>query len=81
MTYQQELIKEWTKKGYKVLKTIRLNENGFPDLMCLKDGVTIWIESKEENDTLKSLQKKRIDELRLNGFNAFCMKKNKGVIY
>lgn len=81
MTYQQQLIKDYTAKGYKVLKIIRLNENGYPDLLCLKDGNSLWIESKESNDTLKPLQKKRIDELRKNGFEAFCMQKNKGIIY
>lgn len=81
MTYQEILIKNWTEKGYKVLKIIRLNENGYPDLMCLKNGNVIWIESKEEKDTLKPLQKKRIDELRANGFKAVCMQKNKGIIY
>lgn len=81
MTYQQQLIKEWTARGYKVLKIIRLNENGYPDLLCLKDGKSLWIESKEEKDTLKPLQKKRIDELRSNGFNAVCMQKGKGIIY
>lgn len=81
MTYQQQLIKEYTVKGYKVLKIIRLNENGYPDLLCLKDGESLWIESKEANDTLKPLQKKRIDELRKNGFEAICMQKGKGIIF
>lgn len=81
MTFQEELIKKYSLQGYKVLKIIRLNENGYPDLMCLKEGNTIWVESKEENDFLKPLQKKRIDELRKNGFKANCIKKNKGIIY
>ena len=81
MTFQQELIKKYEKDGFLVLKNIRLNKSGFPDLQCLKDGVTVWIEVKEDNDTLKPLQKKRIDELISIGFDAFCIKKNKGVIY
>ena len=81
MTFQQELINKYKKEGYKVLKIIRLNENGYPDLMLLKDGKTIYIESKEENDTLKPIQKARIKELRLLGFEAFCLQKNKGVIF
>lgn len=52
-----------------------------PDLMALKEGKTIFIEVKEENDTLKELQKFRIDELIKQGFTAFCIKKNKGIIY
>ena len=81
MTYQQEIIKHYEKDGYLVLKTIRLNKSGFPDIMALKEGKVLFIEVKEENDTLKPLQKKRIDELRTKGFNAFCMQKGKGIIY
>lgn len=81
MTYQQEIIKHYEKDGYLVLKTIRLNKSGFPDIMALKEGKVLFIEVKEEHDTLKPLQKKRIDELREKGFNALCMQKGKGIIY
>ena len=81
MSYQQKIIKEYESKGFLVIKTIRLNKSGFPDLMCLKDGKTVWIEIKEPTDTLKPLQKKRIDELIKIGFEAYCLKKNKGKIY
>ena len=81
MSYQSELIDEYEAKGYTVLKTIRLNKSGYPDLMCMKQGKTIWIESKEAKDTLKPLQKHRIDQLRLDGFEAFAMQKGKGIIY
>lgn len=81
MSYQEEIIKAYEKDGYLVLKTIRLNHNGYPDLIALKDGKAVFIEVKEEKDTLKPIQKKRIDELRKQGFSAFCIQKNKGVIY
>lgn len=81
MSYQQKIIKEYESKGFLVIKTIRLNKSGFPDLICLKDGKTVWIEIKEPTDTLKPLQKKRIDELIKIGFEAYCLKKNKGKIY
>lgn len=81
MSYQQSIIKEYESMGFLVIKTIRLNKSGFPDLMCLKDGKTIWIEIKEPTDTLKPLQKKRIDELIKKGFEAYCLQKNKGKIY
>mgnify|MGYP000208052811 CR=1 FL=1 len=38
-------------------------------------------ECKEKNDTLKELQKQRIDELNLLGKKAFCLKDGKGQIY
>jgi len=81
MSYQKIIIKEWEKKGYVVLKNIRLNKSGYPDLQCLKNGLTVWIEVKEINDTLKPLQKFRIDELRKNGFKAFATQNKKGIIY
>lgn len=81
MTYQQEVIKEYQSNGWEVVKTIRLNKSGYPDLICLKDGKCKWIEVKEEKDTLKPLQKHRIDSLIKNGFEAFAIQKGKGIIY
>ena len=81
MTFQEQTIKEYEEQGYLVLKTIRLNKNGYPDLICLKNGETIWIECKEANDTLKPLQKLRILELRNKGFMAMALQKGKGLIF
>ena len=80
--FQTKIIKEYEDKGYLVLKTIRLNVNGYPDLLCLKSNEpTIFIEVKEKKDDLKPLQGLRIDELNKLGFNAFCLQDGKGVIY
>jgi hypothetical protein len=80
--FQSKIIKEYEDKGYLVLKTIRLNVNGYPDLLCLKSNEpTIFIEVKEAKDTLKPLQKLRIDELNKLGFNAFCLQDGKGIVY
>lgn len=80
-SYQSKIKKQFEKDGYKVLKLIRLSENGYPDLQCLRDGETIFIECKEANDTLQPLQKARIDELRKMNFKAYCMQDGKGIIY
>ena len=69
--FQKKTINKLRKQGWKVLKVIRLNESGFPDLMCLRNGVTIWVECKEKKDTLKPLQQFRINELKELGFEAF----------
>jgi len=69
--FQTKTIKRLKAKGWKVLKIIRLNESGYPDLLALRNGEAIWIECKEANDTLKPLQSFRIKELKENGFNAF----------
>lgn len=80
--FQSKIIKEYEEKGYLVLKTIRLNVNGYPDLLAMKSNEpTIFIEVKEVKDTLKPMQKLRIDQLNQKGFNAFCLRDGKGVIY
>lgn len=79
--FQTKIKKELEAKGYKIVKLIRLSENGYPDLMALKDGETIFVECKEKNDTLKPLQKFRIDELINNGFEAYAIQETKGIIY
>ena len=69
-------------KGYLVLKIIRLNKTGYPDLLCIKENEpNIWIEVKEEKDTLKPLQKLRIDQLNEIGNVAYCLQDAKRIIY
>lgn len=78
---QQRIIKKYEDEGWTVLKIIKLSKNGYPDLLCMKLGeIDTWIEIKEDNDTLKELQKYRIDELRKLGKIAFCLKNDK-IIY
>tara|TARA_R110000782_G_scaffold24956_1_gene64881 strand:- start:988 stop:1254 length:267 start_codon:yes stop_codon:yes gene_type:complete len=79
--FQTKTIKEYEAKGYIVINLIKTNKNGITDLMCLKNGKSIFIECKERNDTLKPLQKFRIDELIKQGFEAFALQDIKGVIY
>ena len=79
--FQNKIKKQMQAKGYTVVSVIKLSANGYPDLLCLKGGQSIWIECKEANDTLKPLQKYRIDELIDNGFEAYCLQDGKGKIY
>jgi len=79
--FQAITKKKMEDEGYLVLKIMRMTTNGWPDLMCLKDGKVVWIECKEKNDTLKELQKFRIKELIQNGFDAKCLQDGKGQIY
>lgn len=80
--FQNKVKKEYENKGYTVLKVMKMSANGYPDLLCMKNGEPdTWIECKESNDTLKPLQKLRIDELRNLGKNAFCLKDGIGKIY
>ncbi len=79
--FQSKIIKEYKEKGWIVINTIKLSCGGYPDLFLFKDGKTIFIECKELNDTLKPIQKYRIDELIKQGFDAFCLQDTKGKIY
>lgn len=80
--FQSKIIKEYKLKGYTVLNIMKLSNSGYPDLLCIKKNeVDIWIECKELNDTLKELQKQRIDELILLGKKAICLQDTKGQIY
>jgi len=80
--FQTKIINKLQKSGFTVIKTIRLNKSGYPDILAMKKGITdVWIECKEKGDTLKELQKKRIDQLNELGKTAFCLHAEKGLIY
>jgi len=71
--FQSKIIKEYEGKGYIVWNVIKLSDSGYPDLALFKDGKTIFIECKEGNDTIKPMQKYRIDQLINEGFEAYCL--------
>ena len=79
--FQTKIIKEYEKKGYYVINLIKTNKNGIPDLLVIKNGIASFIECKEKKDTLKPLQKYRIDELNKLNINAKCLQDEKGIIY
>lgn len=80
--FQTKIINKLEKSGFTVIKTIRLNKSGYPDILAMKKGeVDIWIECKEIGDTLKDLQKRRIDQLNELGKIAVCIQNSRGIIY
>ena len=80
--FQSKVIKQYESNGWTVLNIIKLSDNGFPDLLCMKLGeVDVWIECKEGGDTLKPMQKYRIDQLRKLDKIAICLHNEKGAIY
>lgn len=80
--FQSKIIKQYETNGWTVLNIIKLSDNGYPDLLCMKAGeVDTWIECKEGNDTLKPLQKFRIEQLRKLGKQAICLHETKGIIF
>ena len=80
--FQSKVIKQYESNGWTVLNIIKLSDNGYPDLLCMKLGeVDTWIECKEGGDTLKPMQKYRIDQLRKLNKIAICLHNDKGAIY
>ena len=80
--FQSKVIKQYESQGWTVLNIIKLSDNGYPDLLCMKLGeVDTWIECKEGGDTLKPMQKYRIDQLRKLNKIAICLHNDKGTIY
>lgn len=70
-TYQAKLIKKLEAEGWYVLKLMKTNKNGIPDLLALKDGhKPKFIEVKGRRTPISELQKYRINELKQHGFDA-----------
>ena len=67
---QKKIITQLEKQGYFVLKLIKCNKNGYPDLIAIKENETIFIEVKRPEGVLSELQKVRIKELRSRGINV-----------
>ena len=69
--YQKKIIDNYESEGWFVLKLIKTNKNGIPDLLCLKSGEKpLFIEVKAEKGIVSALQEYRIKELTDLGFNA-----------
>ncbi len=68
---QKKIIDKYTAEGWYVIKLIKTNKNGIPDLLCLKSTeVPLFIEVKTDKGKTSPLQDFRIKELTDFGFNA-----------
>ncbi len=68
---QSKKIKELESEGYYVLKLIKTNKNGIPDLLALHpDRDILFLEVKTSKGRVSKLQEYRIKELREHGFKA-----------
>jgi len=68
---QSRRIKELESEGYYVIKLIKTNKNGIPDLIALHpDKGILFSEIKTAKGRLSALQEYRIKELRDNGFTV-----------
>lgn len=68
---QKKRIDELEKQGYYVLKLIKTNKNGIPDVLAIPPGCdVIFSEIKTPSGRLSKLQKYRLDELESYGFST-----------
>jgi Holliday junction resolvase-like predicted endonuclease len=74
MTEQQvqaKRIRELEAMGYYVIKLIRTNKNGIPDLIAIPpNSDVLFVEVKREDGKLSELQKFRIKELKSYGIKT-----------
>lgn len=67
---QRQIITVLKEAGYMVVKIGLCSLPGFPDLMALKDGQTLFIEVKRPGCRPRPLQQYRLGELQRKGFRA-----------
>lgn len=68
---QSKKIKELEAKGYYVLKLIKTNKNGIPDLIAIPPNSDVeFFEVKAPNGKTSPLQEFRIKELKEHGVKA-----------
>ena len=67
---QSKIIKELESKGYYLIKLIKTNKNGIPDLLAIKKNEICFIEVKRKDGKLSKIQEYRIRELQSNGFKV-----------
>lgn len=68
---QSKRIKELEAQGYYVIKLVRTNKNGIPDLLAIpRDSNVLFCEVKRPNGKLSKLQEFRIKELNGHGIRT-----------
>lgn len=60
---QSKIIKHLEHNGYFVIKLMRTNINGVPDLLAIKNGRATFYEVKRIGGVVSELQKYRIKQL------------------
>ena len=74
--FQSKIIKRLEADGYYVIKLIKTNKNGIPDLLALKENEIYFVEVKGVKGVLSEIQKYRIEELKKNKFKVEVIKQN-----
>jgi Holliday junction resolvase len=65
---QSKRIKELEEQGYYVIKLVRTNKNGIPDIIAIPPKTEVlFVEVKTPNGKVSKLQEYRIKELEKHG--------------
>jgi Holliday junction resolvase-like predicted endonuclease len=68
---QSKLIKELESQGYYVIKLMKTNKNGIPDLIAIPRNSNVkFIEVKKPNGKVSKLQEYRLKELENHGIEV-----------
>lgn len=73
--FQAKVIKALEKKGWEVIKNLRTNKSGWPDLTAHKPHLPpLFIEVKGARTPVSALQKYRHQSLRSKGFKVMVIR-------
>lgn len=68
---QSKRIKELESQGYYVIKLIKTNKNGIPDIIAIPPNSNVlFSEVKRPNGKVSALQEYRLKELKEYGFRV-----------
>ena len=67
---QSKIITQLQKEGWLCIKLIKTTVNGIPDILCHRQGETMYVEVKRETGKLSELQKIRIKQLEEQGITV-----------
>jgi len=70
---QRAIIQKLTAEGWLVIKLIKTNTNGIPDLLCHRQGRTAYIEVKRPGYKPTPLQAYRHRQLQEQGISVFII--------
>lgn len=71
---QSKIINEAKKNGYLVLKVVKCNLNGYPDITLFKNNSTIFVEVKNEKGIQSEIQKYIQKQIELQGFKYYLVR-------
>lgn len=77
---QSKIKAKFERSGWMVVKLIKTNCNGIPDLMCLKNGKTIFVEVKQPGKAPTELQLYRHKELMAKGFEVWVLTDDRDIV-